>query len=56
MQTVIVSYHLPNAPPRRALQQKFADAANNMFKGLPGLLSKQFCYDETTGKGQSVYL
>ena len=56
MQTVTVSYCLPNAPPRRALQQKFVDAANNMFKGLPGLLSKQFCYDETTGKGQSVYL
>lgn len=56
MQTVLVSYHLPNAPPRRTLQEKFVDAANNIFKGLPGLLSKQFCYDETTGKGQSVYL
>lgn len=56
MQTVLVSYSLPNAPPRRALQEKFVDAANNVFKGLPGLLSKQFCYDETTGKGQSVYL
>ena len=56
MQTVLVSYSLPKAPPRRALQEKFVDAANNIFKGLPGLLSKQFCYDETTGKGQSVYL
>ena len=56
MQTILVSYCLPNAPPRRALQEKFVDAANNIFKGLPGLLSKQFCYDETTGKGQSVYL
>lgn len=56
MQTVLVSYHLPTAPPRRALQEKFADAAHNIFKGLPGLLSKQFCYDEATGKGQSVYL
>lgn len=56
MQTVLVSYSLPKAPPRRALQEKFVDAANNIFKDLPGLLSKQFCYDETTGKGQSVYL
>lgn len=56
MQTVLVSYHLPKAPPRRALQEKFVDAAHNIFKGLPGLLSKQFCYDETTGEGQSVYL
>lgn len=56
MQTVLVSYSLPKAPPRRALQEKFVDAANNIFKGLPGLLSKQFCYDEATGKGQSVYL
>lgn len=56
MQTVLVSYCLPKAPPRRALQEKFVDAAHNIFKGLPGLLSKQFCYDEITGKGQSVYL
>lgn len=56
MQTVLVSYCLPKAPPRRALLEKFVDAAHNIFKGLPGLLSKQFCYDETTGKGQSVYL
>lgn len=56
MKTVLVSYNLPNTPPRKALLEKFVGAANDLFKGLPGLLSKQFCYDETTGKGQSIYL
>ncbi len=56
MKTVLVTYNLPGKPPRQAIREKFADAANNIFKGLPGLMSKQFCYDETTGDGHSVYL
>ena len=56
MKTVFVTYHLPNKPPRAVILEKFIGAANNIFKDLPGLLSKQFCYDETTGNGHSVYL
>ena len=33
----------------------FKMAAENAFEGLEGLNSKQFCYDETNGKGLSVY-
>ena len=56
MKTVLVTYHLPGKPPRAVILERFIGAANNIFKNLPGLLSKQFCYDETTGNGHSVYL
>ena len=56
MKTVLVTYHLPSKPPRAVILERFIGAANNIFKNLPGLLSKQFCYDETTGNGHSVYL
>ena len=56
MKTVLITYNLPGKPPRRAITEKFVGAANSIFKGLPGLMSKQFCYDETTGDGHSVYL
>ena len=56
MKTVLVTYNLPGKPPRQAITEQFVGAANNIFKGLAGLMSKQFCYDEATGDGQSVYL
>ncbi len=56
MKTVLVDYHLPDTPPRSAIMEGFVGAANSMFKDMPGLLSKQFCYDENTGNGHSVYL
>ena len=56
MKTVLITYNLPGKPPRQAITENFVGAANNIFKGLPGLMSKQFCYDETTGDGHSVYL
>ena len=56
MITVLITYTLPSAPPRTAILEKFVEAANAKFKGLPGLFSKQFCYDESTGNGHSVYL
>ena len=56
MKTVLITYHLPAKPPRQSITEKFVEAANGIFKDLPGLMSKQFCYDETTGDGHSVYL
>ena len=64
MKTVLVTYHLPGKPPRAVILERFIGAANNGHSvylwesqaRLPGLLSKQFCYDETTGNGHSVYL
>ena len=56
MKTVLITYNLPGKPPRQAITEQFVGAANSIFKGLPGLMSKQFCYDETTGDGHSVYL
>ena len=56
MKTVLITYCLPKKPPRAVILEQFIGAANNIFKDLPGLLSKQFCYDETTGNGHSVYL
>ena len=56
MKTVLITYCLPKKPPRAVILEKFIGAANNIFKDLPGLLSKQFCYDELTGNGHSVYL
>lgn len=44
MKTVLVTYNLPGKPPRQAITEQFVGAANNIFKGLPGLMSKQFCY------------
>lgn len=56
MTTVIVTYKLPKALPRSTVLERFKVAAETKFKGMPGLHSKQFCYDEKTGNGLSVYL
>ena len=56
MITVLITYNLPGKPPRKAITENFVKAANSIFKGLPGLMSKQFCYDQATGDGHSVYL
>lgn len=56
MKTVTVKYNLPGKPPRGAVMEKFVAAANGMFKGMNGLLNKQFTYDEKSGDGLSVYL
>lgn len=56
MKTILVNYNLPLRPPRAMMIEEFVDAANAKFKGMPGLHNKQFCYDESTGDGLSVYL
>lgn len=56
MATVLVRYHLSTIPPRSDVMEIMMLSAQNKFKGLPHLHSKQFCYDEKTGDGLSVYL
>lgn len=55
MTTVICTYQLPVPKSREQVMAIFKMAAETVFKDLDGLNSKQFCYDETTGKGLSVY-
>lgn len=56
MKTILVNYHLPQKPAKNEMIGQFTMAANAKFLGMPGLQSKQFCYDESTGDGLSVYL
>ena len=56
MQTVLINYTLEAKPDRNTMLEDFAAAAKNKFKGMPGLHSKVFCYDEKTGNGMSIYL
>lgn len=56
MITAIVRYQ-----PARKLSRDEVDAmmkysAANVFKGVPGLYGKQFCFDVDAGEGLSVYL
>lgn len=55
MATVLVKYKLPNIPPRDVVMGLFEKSATEIFKDMEGLYSKQFCYDEKTGEGLSVY-
>ena len=56
MKTVLVEYVLQEPASRAQKIEETVNVANNIFKGLPGLISKQWTYDETTGKGLNVYL
>lgn len=56
MKTVSVKFNLPGKPPRSAIMEKFVGAANNKFKGMDGLFSKQFTYDKNTGDVHNIYL
>lgn len=55
MTTVICTYKLPTPKTREEISAIFNFAAQTMFKNMDGLNSKQFCYDEKTGEGLSVY-
>lgn len=55
MTTVICTYKLPTAKSREEISSIFNYAAQSVFKNMDGLNSKQFCYDEKTGEGLSVY-
>ena len=54
MATVLVNYTLPQILPRLEVMKLF-EKSIEIFSGMDGLHSKQFCYDEKTGKGLSVY-
>jgi len=54
MTTVIVKYSFPEKQSRSETLQRFKQAAET-FVGMDGLNSKQFIYDEDSGKCFSVY-
>jgi hypothetical protein len=56
MLTVIVKYQIPGDSDRTEVAAMFKQGADGMFKGLPHLYSKQFCFDETSREALSVYL
>ncbi|MGB0383404.1 MAG: hypothetical protein ACPGWR_01150 [Ardenticatenaceae bacterium] len=55
MYTVILKYVLPIPVPRQRLVDIFK-ASEARFRAMPKLIRKQFCYDEATHTGHSVYL
>ena len=56
MITVIVKYRVPGDSGRAEVAAMFKQGAENMFKDMPHLHSKQFCFDETSREALSVYL
>jgi len=54
MTTVIVNYSFPKKMSRSETLERFKQAAET-FVGMDGLNSKQFIYDELSGKCFSVY-
>ena len=56
MVTVIVKYKMPKKYTREEVSAMLKHSAENMFKGIPHLHSKQFCFDVATSEGLSVYL
>jgi hypothetical protein len=55
MVTVIVKYKTPKSYTREEITAMLQFGAENMFKGLPHLYSKQFCFDVDNNEGLSVY-
>lgn len=56
MITAIVKYRPGRKLSADQAAQMMKGSAENMFRGVPGLYSKQFCYQAETGEGLSVYL
>ena len=56
MVTVIVKYETPRSYTREEISAMLRYGAENMFKGMPHLYSKQFCFDVNSNEGLSVYL
>ena len=54
MTTVIVNYSFPEKMTRAETLERFKQAADT-FAGMDGLNSKQFTFDEKSGKCFSVY-
>ncbi|MBT5187591.1 MAG: hypothetical protein HOH19_04350 [Kordiimonadaceae bacterium] len=56
MATVLIKYKTEEKYTYEQVVKMMEDSANNTFKGLPHLHSKQFCFDIETGEGLSIYL
>lgn len=56
MVTVIVKYKTGRNYTREEITEIMQLGAEHMFKGMPHLLSKQFCFNVDTSEGLSVYL
>ena len=56
MVTVIVKYKTSKIYTREEISAMLQLGAENMFKGMPHLYSKQFCFDVDNSEGLSVYL
>lgn len=56
MITVTVKYTLPQSYSSEQVAVMLKAGAEKMFKNLPHLYSKQFCYDAEKNQGFSVYL
>ena len=56
MVTVIVKYKTPKTYTQEEISAMLQLGAEHMFKGMPHLLNKQFCFDIATSEGLSVYL
>lgn len=56
MVTVIVKYKTPKRYTREEISAMLRLGALNIFKGMPHLYSKQFCFDIDSSEGLSVYL
>lgn len=56
MITAIVRYKPAQKLTADQVEMMMQNGANNIFKGIPGLYGKQFCFDIEAGLGLSVYL
>ncbi|HUH38894.1 MAG TPA: hypothetical protein VL027_13205 [Spongiibacteraceae bacterium] len=56
MMTVIVKYKTSKRYTHEEISGMLRYGAENMFKGMPHLYSKQFCFDVEKSEGLSVYL
>jgi heme-degrading monooxygenase HmoA len=54
--TAIVKYRPARKFSAEEASQMMRSGAENAFRGVPALYSKQFCYDAESGEGLSVYL
>ena len=55
MITVIVKYRVPGDSGRAEVAAMFKQGAEGMFKGMPHLYSKQFCFDENRPAAEAFF-
>lgn len=56
MVTVIVKYKTSKSYSREEISAMMRHGVETMFKGMPHLYNKQFCFDVKSNEGLSVYL